>query len=158
MISKPAFMAIGAVAGMAMSTAHADPASFIGKWHWNRTESSLAPGEPAPKDVLLDITDTAGGQLKWTLTEVDPSGQSHTESFDGLSNGTPSKVMGADDQTTASFTLTADGLNAKFSGPEGASDSWSCSLSPDQRKMTCRGTQSDGHGHSENYTDSYDRG
>jgi hypothetical protein len=158
MVSKPVLMSIGLAVSAPLAAAHADPGSFVGKWHWNRTDSSLAPGEPAPKDVLLDISDIAGGRLKWTLTEIDPSGQSHTESFDGQSDGTPAKVVGADDQTTASFRLTADGLSATFSGPEGASDSWSCSLSPDQRKMTCRGTQSDGHGHSENYTDSYDRG
>jgi len=135
----------------------ADPASFVGRWHWNAKASSLAPGEPAPKDILLAITDSSGGRLKWTLTEVDPTGQSHMESFDGPSNGAPTKVAGLDDGTTAGFTLGSDSLNAVFRGPHGESDSWGCSLSADRRQMSCKGTESDGMGHSRDYTDVYDR-
>jgi hypothetical protein len=157
MISKVVIMSIGASLGMSAAVAHADTASFVGKWHWDRTRSTVVPGEPPPKDVLLDIADTANGRLKWTLTAVDPEGQSHVESFDGPSNGAPTKVIG-DEQTSASFVLASDSLKAVFKGPQGDSDSWSCALSADQRMMTCHGTQSDGQGHSRDYTDVYNRG
>jgi hypothetical protein len=146
-----------ALSAFAFASAQADPASFVGRWHWNRAQSSLAPGEPAPKDIMLNITDAASGRLKWTLTQVDPAGQQHIQSFDGPSNGTPTKLIGTDDGTTAGFTLAGDSLTAVFKGPEGESDSWACTISPDQRKMSCKGTESDGKGHSMSYTDVYDR-
>jgi hypothetical protein len=157
MMGRTILFTSAVISVFSIASAEADPASFVGRWHWSRAESSLAPGEPAPKDILLNITDTANGRLKWTLTEVDPAGQSHVQSFDGASNGTPTKVTGSDDGTTAGFTLGADALKAVFRGPQGESDSWGCALSADQRKMTCKGTESDGKGHSMNYTDVYDR-
>lgn len=132
--------------------------TFVGRWHWNRSASTLAPGEPAPKDVVLDITDASVGHLRWSLSETDPTGQTHAESFDGPADGRPGTLTGAEDQTSASFTLDLGNLRAVFYGPEGASDSWSCSVSADGRRMTCAGTEADGQGHTRGYTDVYDRG
>ncbi len=153
------FVITSVCAGLSLTAgiALADPTSFVGKWRWDRTHSTVAPDEPTPRDVLLDITDTANGRIKWTLTAVDPSGQSHQESFDGPTDGAPTKVIG-DEQTTASFTMAGESLKAVFKGPDGSSDSWSCGLSADQRIMTCHGAQSDGQGHSRQYTDVYSRG
>src|SRR5277367_3612107 len=90
---------------LTIAAAHAGPAGFVGKWQWSATKSTVTPGEPLPKSIVLDIAETSGSRIKWTLTAVDPSGESHTQNFDGPSNGAPTKVTGADDQTTASFTL-----------------------------------------------------
>jgi hypothetical protein len=143
--------------GCAALGAQADPAQFVGNWHWNKAESSLIQGEQPAQDILLNITDLSGGTLKWTLNAVDPAGQKHTESFDGKADGTPTAVTGAGDQTTASFTVAGDQLKAVFRSPDGGSDSWSCLLAPGGAKMSCKGTESDGHGHTANYTDVYDR-
>jgi hypothetical protein len=142
---------------LAASSAEAQTASFAGKWHWNKAQSSMAPGEPAPRDILLDITDASGGALRWTLTETGPQGGQHSESFDGKSDGTPTTITGAGEQTTAGFTLTGNTLKANFKSPDGATDNWSCMLTPDGAKMNCKGDESDGHGHSAPYTDVYDR-
>jgi hypothetical protein len=146
-------VALVLVGGMA----RAGSGSFVGGWHWDKAQSSSIPGEPAPRDIVLDITDMSGGALKWTLTEIDPQGGKHTESFDGKSDGTPTPVTGAGGPTTAAFTLAGATLKAVFKSPDGSSDSWSCALAPDGRKMNCQGMESDGKGHSAGYTDVYDR-
>ncbi len=151
-----ALLSAGIVA-FAACGAHADPAAFVGKWHWNKSESSTIPGEPPAQDILLNITELSNARLKWTLDAVDPQGQKHEESFDGKADGTPTRVTGAGDQTTAAFTLAGDQLKAVFRSPDGGSDSWSCMVTAGGNKMSCKGTESDGKGHNADYTDVYDR-
>jgi hypothetical protein len=140
------------------TTAQPTSSPYVGKWQWNQAQSTLVPGEPPPRGIVLNITSIGGNRITWTLTATDPSGQPHTENFDGPSDGTPTKVGGVGNGGTASFTVSGGVLKAVFNGPDGGSDSWSCGLSADQRKMTCRGAESDGKGHSQPYTDVYDRG
>ncbi len=140
----------------AAGSAVADPQSFVGAWHWNKAESTLEQGEPAPKDIQLQIAEAANGKLRWSLTEIDPAGGRHVESFDGPTDGSQRPVTGGDGHTTAGFTVTGDQLSATFKG-QGGSDAWSCTISPDQRKMTCKGTESDSQGHTASYADVYDR-
>ena len=154
--SRLAVLSAGMI-GLAAFGAHADPSQFVGNWHWNRAESSTVPGEQPAQDIRLNITELSGGKLKWTLNAVDPAGQRHTESFDGKVDGTPTPVAGAGGQTTAAFTIAGDRLSAVFRSPDGGSDSWSCSLAADGRKMSCKGMESDGKGHNADYTDVYDR-
>jgi hypothetical protein len=142
---------------LAGGMARAGSGSFVGRWHWDKAQSSSIPGEPAPRDIVLNIADMSGGALKWTLTEIDPEGGEHKESFDGKSDGTPTPVTGAGGPMTAAFTLTGATLKAVFKSPDGSSDSWSCALAPDGSKMNCQGLESDGKGHSAGYTDVYDR-
>jgi hypothetical protein len=154
---KLAVLAAG-LSGIAFVRAQADPAAFVGQWHWNKAQSTSIPGEPSPKEIQLNITELSGGKLKWVLNEVDPEGGKHSESFDGRSDGAASAVMGAGAPTTAAFTLTGDTLSAVFKSQDGSGDNWSCMLSPDGKTMSCKGTETDGKGHSAPYTDIYDRG
>lgn len=149
---------IAGLSGFAVTGAKADSAAFVGQWHWNKAQSTSVPGEPAPKEILLNITELSGGKLKWILNEVDPEGAKHSESFDGRSDGTASAVMGAGAPTTASFTLAGDSFSGVFKSQDGSGDNWSCTLTPDGRTMSCKGTEFDGKGHSAPYTDVYNRG
>jgi hypothetical protein len=153
------FVALSALSvAAAAGPVAAQAPSFAGIWHWNKAQSALEPGEPAPRDILLQITEAANGKLKWTVTETDPEGGKHVESFDGPADGTAQALTGGDGHTTAAFTLSGDSLAATFKGQDGGSDAWSCTLSGDQRRMTCKGTESDGKGHAMSYADVYDRG
>lgn len=143
--------------GLAAAAQAETAAPFLGRWHWNRTESTAAPGEPLPKDVVLDITSAEPSHLEWKVTTVDEQGASHVESFNGAANGKPAPLQGSPDGTTIAVTLAGTTLNATYTAPDGSSDHESCSVSADRKKMTCRGTETDGKGHSANYTDVYDR-
>src|SRR5438128_3636168 len=35
---------------------HSESSSFVGRWHWNREQSTLPPGEPAPNDLISEIS------------------------------------------------------------------------------------------------------
>jgi len=153
------FMA-AAAAALLLSTAAlaADDGAgaFAGEWRWNKTESSVIPGEPVPREVVLRIASATPARVQWTLTRTDADGSEHTESFSGSGNGQAGTVTGAPD-TTGAFTVTATTLEANYASKDGSTDRTSCTLSADRKKMTCRGTESDGKGHSMNYVDIYDR-
>ena len=148
-------MAAAAVA-LSLSTAAlaADDGAgaFAGEWRWNKAESSVIPGEPVPREVVLRIASATPARVQWTLTRTDADGSQHAESFSGGGNGQPGAVTGAPD-TTGAFTVTANTFDANYTSKDGSTDRTSCSLSADRKKMTCRGTESDGKGHSMNYVE-----
>jgi len=146
-------LALGGVA----SLSHADSGQFVGQWHWNRTESSVAPDEPLPRDVVLKISSAEAARVQWTLTTVDSRGEQHVESYTGAGDGKPAAIAGGPAGTTGAFTLIGDALEGTYTNQDGSSDRSSCTVSADREKMTCRGTESDGKGHSMNYVDVYDR-
>ncbi|HYM04013.1 MAG TPA: hypothetical protein VET85_13760 [Stellaceae bacterium] len=142
--------------GMA-SAARADSANFVGKWHWSQKESSSVPGEPPPRDVLLTITSADAKRAQWSLAVVDDKGEKHTESFTGAADGKPTPVAGGANGMTAEVKMIGAALDITYKVADGSSDHVSCSVSADNNKMTCRGTESDGKGHSANYVDVYNR-
>jgi hypothetical protein len=79
------------------------------------------------------------------------------QSFNGTGDGKPVPVTGSPDASTGAFTVTAATLDSVYTNRDGSTDRASCSLSADRKKMTCRGTESDGKGHSASYVDVYDR-
>ena len=144
---------IAAVASMAMA---ADNGGFIGRWHWNKALSTAAPGEPLPKDVVLTITSATPAKVEWSLTRVDGDGSQHVESFSGTGKGQPAAITGGDG-SMAAFTVTEHAMGSSYTNPDGSSERALCSLSADGKTMTCHGTESDGKGHSLDYTDVYER-
>jgi hypothetical protein len=144
------------VAGAAASAA-AEQTPFVGEWHWNGAESVSVPGEPLPREVVLDITGADAAHVVWTLTIVDEKGERHMQSFSGAGDGRPAPVTGSTDGSQGAFTVTPTTLGIVYTYRGGASDRSSCTLSADRRKMTCRGTENDGKGHSASYVDVYDR-
>jgi hypothetical protein len=151
---------IAAVLALAVSgaatAARADSPLFVGKWHWNPKESSTAPGEPLPRDVVLNIANADKTRVQWTVTTVDGKGAQTVKSFAGTGDGKSAPIAG-DPGTTGAFTLTDTAMESVYASADGGTDRSTCSVSSDRRKLTCRGTESDGKGHSTNYTDVYDR-
>lgn len=135
----------------------AEAGQFVGKWHWNKTASSVDPNEPAPKDIVLEIRSADPAHVQWTVTAIDTDGKAHVTSFDGPADNTPRPLQGSAPGETAAFSVDSQTLKAIYRDPSGATDTQSCSLSADGRKMTCAGTEADGKGKSDTYTDAYDR-
>lgn len=149
--------ALALVAVSAPLAASADSPGLVGRWHWNPSQSSSTPGEAPPRDVLLVIQSASPARMQWELTIVDPAGARHVQSFSGSGDGKPAAVSGAPPGTTGALTVSANSYEAVYANPDGSSDRSTCSLSPDRQMLTCRGTDSDGKGHSVPYTDVYDR-
>jgi hypothetical protein len=145
---------IGLCLVLAAGSALADSNSFVGRWHWNRTQSTPPPGEPAPTDVVAEISRADSTHVRWSLTVLAAQGQTSVETFDAVANG---EFYPVNSDTTAAFSLNGSLLRATFKGPSGQTDTLTCTLSADQRKMTCRGALSDGDGRTTNYVDVYDR-
>jgi hypothetical protein len=147
-----ALVALGARPGTS-----AESSPLVGRWHWNPSQSTMTPGEPAPREVLLVIENAEPAHMRWKLTLTDAAGVQHQKSFDGSGDGKRITVSGAVPGTTAAFTVTPNTFDADYRSPDGGSDRSSCALSADRQKLTCRGTDTDGQGHATSYVDVYDR-
>jgi hypothetical protein len=145
---------VGLCAALTAGSVWADSSPFVGRWHWNRAQSTLPPGQPAPKDLTSEISRADGNYVTWSVTIVTPDGQPHVVPFDAATNGESYRISS---DTTASARVTGDKLQATFKGPTGQSDAQTCTVSADRQQMTCRGVLTDGNGRTENYVDVYDR-
>jgi len=141
----------------AAGAAYAGSGPFVGEWHWNQAQSQTAPGETPPKAIVLSIASADVAHVQWTVTITDPSGQQHVESLSATGDGKAVQIAGSPPGTMQAFTVTPNSLQNVFTGPDGSSDRATCTVSPDRMKMTCRGVESDGKGHSANYVDVFDR-
>jgi hypothetical protein len=135
-------------------SAWAGDGSFVGRWHWNRAQSTVPPGEPVPNDIVAEIARVDSTHVNWSLTVLASQGQKSVETFDAVANG---EFYPINSDTTAAFSLIGNALQATFKGPTGETDSLTCSVAADRRTMTCRGVLSDGDGRAINYVDVYDR-
>jgi hypothetical protein len=147
-------LGMGLCVALAASTAWADSSPFVGRWHWNRAQSTMPPGEPVPSDVTAEISRADTAHLKWSLTVVDSQNQQNVETFDAPANG---EFYPINSDTTAAFRLAGSTLQGTFKGPAGEMDDLTCTVGSDQKTMTCKGVLSDGQGHTTNYADVYDR-
>ncbi|HXZ00084.1 MAG TPA: hypothetical protein VEI03_08790 [Stellaceae bacterium] len=150
-----AALALAAVS--APLSTRADAPGLVGRWHWNPSQSTSVPGETPPRDVLMVIQSASPARVQWELTIVDSAGARHVQSFSGSGDGKPAPVSGAPQGTTGALTVSATSYEAVYSNPDGSTDRSTCSLSADRQKLTCKGTDNDGKGHSAPYTDVYDR-
>jgi len=150
-------VAAGLCAGMAVGAASAESNRFVGRWHWNAAQSVIPPDEPTPREVTAEIKSADDGRITWTASLIDHMGQQRVETFDGPPDGSFLAVQGSGDGTTAAFTLADGKLQSTFRHPSGGSDAQTCTPSADDRKLTCRGTWSDGKGRTTAYVDVYDR-
>jgi hypothetical protein len=141
---------VGLCAALTASSAWAQSSPFVGRWHWNRAQSTLPPGEPAPNDLMSEISRADGSHVTWSATIVTPDGQPHVVALDAAATGESYPISS---ETTASARLAGDTLEATFKGPTGQSDAQTCTVSADQQRMTCRGLLSDGAGRTVSYVD-----
>lgn len=149
--------AVLALAAFGAAAAWAASSPFVGQWHWNRAESSITPGEALPSDVVLAITSVEPSRVQWTVTTVDDKGARHVESFTGAADGKPAPLSGSEDGTTVAVALHGSVLETTYANPDGSSEHEACSVAADGKKMTCKGSESDGKGHTQSYVDVYDR-
>ena len=147
-------MVMGLCAALVASSAWAESSLFMGRWRLNRAQSMLPPGEPVPKDLICDIARADNSHVKWSVTVLTPEGRPHVETFDTVANG---EFYPVSSETTASFRLTGDTLQATFKGPAGQSDAQTCTISEDPKQMTCRGVLTNRDGKTASYVDVYDR-
>jgi hypothetical protein len=145
---------VGLCIALAASSAWADGSSFVGRWHLNRAQSTLPPGEPVPNDVIAEISRVDSTHVQWSLTVLAAQGQTSVETFDAVPNG---EFYPINSDTTAAFSLIGNTLQATFKGPTGQMDTLTCTLAAGQKKMTCKGVLSSGDGRTTNYVDVYDR-
>ena len=145
---------VGLCVALVASSAWAEGSSFVGRWHWNRAQSTLPPGEPVPSDVIAEIVRADSMHVTWSLTVIAAQGQNSVETFDAVPNG---EFYPINSDTTAAFSLIGNTLQATFKGSTGQTDSLTCTLAADQKKMTCKGVLSSGDGRTTNYVDVYDR-
>jgi hypothetical protein len=139
---------------LAAGSAWAESSGFVGRWHLNRAQSLLPPGEPVPTDIIAEILRADSKHLRWSLTVIGAQGENSVETFDAVANG---EFYPINSDTTAAFHLNGNLLQSTFKGPSGETDTLTCALSADQSKMTCRGALSDEGGRTTNYVDIYDR-
>jgi hypothetical protein len=147
-------MVMGLCAALAASAAWAESGLFMGRWRLNLAQSTLPPGEPGPQDLICAISRADNSHVKWSITVRTAEGRQHVETFDTVANG---EFYPISSETTASFRLTGDTLQATFKGPAGQSDAQTCTISADHKQMTCRGVLTEGDGRTVNYVDVYDR-
>jgi hypothetical protein len=147
-------MAMGLCAALVASSAWAESSLFVGRWRLNLAQSMLPPGEPVPKDLICDIARADNTHVKWSLTVLTAEGEQHVDTFDTVANG---EFYPISSDTTASFRLTGDALQATFKGPPGQSDDQTCTISADHKQMICKGVLTEGDGRPVNYVDVYDR-
>jgi hypothetical protein len=146
-------VAIGLCASLAADSAAAETSPFIGQWHWNPAQSTMPPGETAPKDLTTELS-RVDGHLTWSVTVVTPQGRPYVETFDVPANG---EFYPVDSDITASLRVTGDALHATFKGSAGQSDAFTCTLTADHKTMTCNGVLDEGNGRTTSYVDVYDR-
>src|SRR4029450_8251698 len=60
---------------LAPCSAWAEGSLFVGRWHWNRVQSTLPPGAPVPKDLICDIARADNSHVKWPITILTTEGQ-----------------------------------------------------------------------------------
>ena len=145
---------MGVSLALAASAAWAESSPFVGRWHWNRAESTLPPDEPFPNDLVNEISQADDSAVRWSVTIVTSDGQRHVVTFEATAGGESQRISS---DTTASARLTGDTLQATFNGPAARLDAQTCTVSANRQQMTCRGVLTDEKSLTVNYVDIYDR-
>ncbi len=145
---------VGLFAVSVAGSAWADNSPFIGRWHWNRAQSTTPSETSVPSDMIVEIARADSMHVRLSMTVLGPNGQRDIETFDAPGNGEFYPVSSG---TTAAFRLTEDTIQATFKGPAGQMDTLTCALGAGQTTMTCRGVLSDENGRTSSYVDLFDR-
>jgi hypothetical protein len=127
---------------------------FVGRWHWNRTQSKLPPGETLPADMVADFSRVDPLHVRWRMTVTNAQGEQSVESFDTPANG---EFYPVNADTMVAFRLGPSTLHATFKGPQGQTDELTCTVSADRQTMTCDGQMTRADGRTQSYVDVYER-
>jgi hypothetical protein len=151
----PAVALLGLLVCLA-DPAFARPDSLVGKWRFNPGQSELLPGEPAPDELIMDITKDDGRVFQWTVTVRLPGGQSGATHFDGAIDGKAYPVKGRPG-STSTFTWLSDGSLKQVSESPGGFSTEICTFPPSGKRFVCEARQVDAQGHAAAYTEVFDR-
>jgi len=78
---------MGLCVALAAGAAWAESGPFVGRWHWNRAESTLPPDEPFPNDLVNEISQADDSAVRWSVTIVTSDGQRHVVTFEATAGG-----------------------------------------------------------------------
>ena len=109
---------VGLCAALTASSAWAESSPFVGRWHWNRTQSTPPAREPVLNDVTAEISRVDSTHVQWSLTVLASQGQTSVETFDAVPNG---EFHPINSNNTSAFRLVGNTL-ATFKGPTGQTD------------------------------------
>src|SRR5437667_10766515 len=98
--SRGTTVIMGFCVALAASAAWAESSPFVGRWHWNRAQSTLPPGEPSPNDVGSEFSHADGNSVTWSVTIVTLDGQHCAPS---LSPGVEDEAKRTTRETTATL-------------------------------------------------------
>src|SRR5258708_33924660 len=73
--------AVGICIALATGSAWAENSSLLGRWHWNRTQSTMPSGEPVPNDLTIEISRVDSTHVKWSLNVLAAQGRKNVEAF-----------------------------------------------------------------------------
>jgi len=114
----------------------------------------MPSGEPVPNDLTVEISRVDSTHVKWSLNVLAAQGRKNVEAFDTPANG---EFYPVSSNTTAAFRLSEGSLQATFKGSSGETDTLTCTVAADRKKMICKGMLIDGEGRATDYVDVYDR-
>ena len=143
---------LGLAAGAPALAAETNP--FVGRWHWDRAQSRLPPGEALPADMWAEFSRVDALHVRWRITITGPQGQKSVESFDTPANG---EFYPVNADTMVAVRLGRSTMQATFRGPQGQTDALACTVSADRQTMTCDGKMTRTDGQSQSYVDVYRR-
>jgi hypothetical protein len=149
---------VALVLAVGASTARAQAPPLVGEWRWNPTESTTAPDDPAPRNLVLAITAADPAHVQWTMTGTDAKGRRKVQSYEGPGDGRLAPVNGGPDGTMAAFTISGSAMTITYTDRGGrVREQTSCAVAAGGHRMTCQGNLLDGLGHAVSFRDVYDR-
>lgn len=132
-----------AAGGNKASSANAD--LWAGTWKLNPAKSKLLG--PAGGDVTIKIDSADAKSVKYTVTETDASGNSHTESYDGKPG--VESALTRDGQEAGKITyhrISARHSTAKEAMGDGSTATEHITLAPDGKSFTVKAQIKDSKG------------
>jgi hypothetical protein len=132
-----------AAGGDNASSTHAD--LWAGTWKLNPDKSKLM--EPATGEVTIKIDSADANSVKYSVTEADASGNSHTETYDGKP-GVESAVT-RDGQEVGKITyhrVSGRHSTAKETMGDGSTGMENITLAPDGKSFTVKAQIKDSKG------------
>ena len=134
--------------------AQADAGGFVGRWQLDVAQSRPAPGEAAPAGLTTQIERMDAAHVRWTTTTTNAQGQKDVETFDNPGNGEFYSLNG---YTMVAHRLSPDSVQSIFRDDDGQTDTLTCTLGGNGRRMTCNGAIAHQDGSAARYTDVFDR-
>ena len=118
---------------------------WAGTWKLNPAKSKLMG--PPPGEVTIKIDAADANSVKYTVTETDASGASHTESYDGKPGVESSLTRDGQEEGKITYhRVSARHSTAKETMADGSSGTENITLAPDGKSITVKAQIKDAKG------------